>query len=203
MVGYWSNHEYKRRSVTKDSELGFLGFDWIKKQLDKYNGKPKAQRNRALFLTYFKTAGRACESLQLKRSNFTHDENYIIIKDMVKEKDKDSKTYQLIKIPKLEPLNKEWINWINQCKKDSYVFPSPTKKDQPLSYIRIYQIITKTGTYPHFLRSQRSSMEIAFYKIHPNLIQDLRQWKTSEMVQVYASAETRRTAQEKMLEKYT
>jgi len=191
-----------RRSVMKDSEKGFLGWKWIEDQLNKFYGE-KRLRNRALFLTIFKTGGRITEVLSLKRSNFTQDQDYIIVKDMMKEKDKDTQTYQPIKIPKAEPLNKEWIKYINTIKYiDDYLFPSSKKNDKPLSRIRAYQIITKIGTYPHFLRSQRSSMEIRYYKIHPSLIQDLRQWKTPDMVKYYASAESRRTAQEQMLEKF-
>jgi len=188
-----------RRSVTKDSELGFLGFDWIEKQLDKYYGQ-KRLRNRALFLTTFKTGGRITEVLNLKRSMFTHDQNYIIINGMMKEKDKDRNTYSPIKIPKKEPLNQEWIDWRNSSR--NLLFPSPTKDNKPLSRIRAYHIITKTGTYPHFLRSQRSSMEIKYYGINPSDLVSLRQWKTDKMVKVYASAETRQQAQEKMLDKF-
>lgn len=198
-MGYWSNHKYKRRSVTKDSELGFLGWKWIEKQLAKYT-TVKRLRNRALFLTYFKTGGRACEVLELKRSMFTQDKDYIIIQEMMKEKDKDRSTYQPIKIPKQEPLNEEWITWINTQK--NYIFPSPQNRDKPIKYVTAYKIIAKTGTYPHFLRSQRSSMEIRYYKIDPSQLVSLRQWKTDKMVWVYASAETRQQAQEKMLEKF-
>jgi len=188
-----------RRSVMKDSEKGFLGWNWIKKQLDKFYGE-KRLRNRALFLTTFKTGGRITEVLSLKRSNFTHDQDYIIINGMMKEKDKERKTYRPIKIPKKEPLNQEWITWVNSSR--NYLFPSTELDDKPLSRIRAYQIITRTGTYPHFLRSQRSSMEIEFYGIEPNRLVDLRQWKTDRMVRVYASASSQKQAEEKMLEKF-
>ena len=188
-----------RRSVTKDSEKGFMGFNWIEQQLNKFTGE-KRQRNRALFLTIFKTGGRISEVLSLKRINFTQDENYFIIKDMKKEKDKDNETYQPIKIPKQEPLNEEWIQWINS--KSNYLFPSSKKNDKPLSRIRAYKIISKIGTYPHFLRSQRSSCDISYYGIEAHNLQYLRQWKTPEMIQVYAGAEARQQAQDKMLEKF-
>lgn len=201
-MGYWSNHKYERRSVTKDSEKGFLGWSWIEEQLAKYTGI-KARRNRALFLTYFKTGGRACEVLNLKRGMFTVDQDYIIINDMMKEKDSENKTYQPIKIPRQEPLNKEWINYINSIKYvNDYIFPSPSKDNKPMSYDNAYRIITKTGTYPHFLRSQRSSMELRFYNISPHQLKTLRQWKTDSMVEIYAAAEVREQAQEKMLEKF-
>lgn len=198
-MGYWSNHKYQRRSVTKDSEKGFLGWNWIENQLDKYRGQ-KAQRNRALFLTIFKTGGRINEVLSLKRSNITQDEDYIIVVNMMKEKDSEYETYFPLKIPKKEPLNKEWVDWINQSR--SWLFPSSKKDDKPLSYIRAYQIITKRGTYPHFLRSQRSSMEIAYYKIKARDLVDSRQWKTDRMVKVYASAEARQQIHDQMLEKF-
>lgn len=199
-MGYWSNHKYKRRSVTKDSELGFLGWKWIAEQLNKFKTE-KARRNRALFLTIFKTGARINEVLSLQRSNFIQEGNHIVIIDMMKEKDKDNKTYLPIRIPKQEPFNAEWIMWIND--RQNWLFPSPNKEDKSLSYIRAYQIITSTGTYPHFLRSQRSSMEMEYYNINPDQIVALRQWKTDKMKYVYARGSIKKQAEEKMLEKFT
>lgn len=72
-------------------------------------------------------------------------------------------------IPHQEPLTPVLLDWLSETEK--YLFPGYSKKH--LSYIRAYQIITKLGIYPHWLRAQRASCLISFYGWR---MEDMMEW---------------------------
>jgi len=56
----------------------------------------------------------------------------------------------------------------------------------PLSYSRAYAIICKTGTHPHYLRSQRASCLVSFYNYTVSELMEWFTWMEITTAQLYA-----------------
>jgi len=79
-LGFWRNHEYKRRAVSKDV-TGFVGWKKIVELASQFKGSTK-DRDRALYSATFLTGGRIGEVLLLRRDNFEVTSDEVIVRRM-------------------------------------------------------------------------------------------------------------------------
>lgn len=197
-MGYWVNHKYERRSVQRDSIQGFIGFDKLKKLLQKFGGT-KRVRNQALAITTFKTGGRITETLNLKGSNFEFKDARVICTNMIRLKNKKRRVRRQFRFSNIEPMSDFFRKYVEYYK-DGYLFKSPSK-DKPLSYIRAYQIMDKIGIYPHWLRDQRALCLVQFYHLGAYELKEWFDWESVEMALHYAGFGIQTEGEEKILSK--
>jgi len=67
---------------------------------------------------------------------------------------------------------------------NEFLFPGYRAKH--LSYSRAYQIITKVGIYPHWLRAQRASCLISFYRMTMEEMMEWMGWEELSTARHYA-----------------
>ena len=85
-------------------------------------------------------------------------------------------------IPIEEPFTPLILDRIEQF--DGYLFPG--YKHKHLSYQRVYQIITDLGIYPHWLRAQRASCLVSFYRMSMDKMMEWMAWEELSTARHYA-----------------
>lgn len=148
-IGYWKDHEYKRRSTM--TIRYFCGW----KKMERLINKGKNELIRGLLATLFETGGRANEVLSLEEGQFRSKRNYILVTGMlVLKQKKEENRYRQVPILKSDPLTEPMLEWLGTVRE----IPNQDKLFT-YRYNWLYKWIVKTDKdwWPHRFRAERAS----------------------------------------------
>lgn len=101
----------------------------------------------------------------------------------------DTKTLEEVRpdfsIPLDEPFIPLVLSRLETCR-DSLAYLFPGYSQSHLSYQRAYQIISELGIYPHWLRAQRASCLVSFYRMSMEQMMEWMAWEELTTARHYA-----------------
>jgi integrase len=192
-----------KKHKVKEDVREFCGYDFLIK-LTETLGHPLYK---ALVALLFETGGRISEVLNLRKSNFVKQKNYLEIREIpvlkryrkiekISDTSKKSgfhwitekrREFRSIPIPLSSPLIFYIIEYIQKLKDDEKLFPI-TRQTAFNKIRQAGKVLDKNlELYPHWFRAQKASQLASEYGFDVFGLQEFFKWVDSDMARHYAS----------------